>query len=239
MLRKSLAALALALSFAAALIAQDVAAVGDSSHKVAGLELPAPQEVAPDEGFVILVAECKGQVDWLVLSTSVRIKYKVSDADKSITVAVPSNGGEVVIFCVGVVDGKLTPFARTSITVRGPPGPAPQPGPGVLPAGTKLYLTIVESSNHGDRTPEIAAVVTSAALRQKLEAQGHKVRNYTADDPVLKAKGLEPSLKRIGKLPALIAIASSDGKTGKVVLEAPLPLSETEFLNTINRLFSK
>lgn len=243
MIQRSISALALAFVCVTAALAQEVV---DSPFKVPGLELPTPQTVNYDEGFVNLTAASKGQVEWLVLSTSTKIKYRVVAPGNELIVAIPPQEAQIVIFGVAVVDGKLTPFARTEINVRGPPapgpgpGPAPTPTPGKLPVGAKLYITVIESPDPAQRTPEIAAVVTSAKIAKALQDAGHVRRLYVSTDPKITANpGLLKSLNRIGQLPALVVITSPDGKTGNVVLEMPLPKTEADFLNAINNLFAK
>ena len=236
--RKLFAVLALALALPFCLTAAD-GPVAPALHKVDGLELPADFEVDQDEGFVEVVAKCAGPVEWVVLSTSTRLKYKVNEAAKSVTIAVPRADNDIVVYCYGLVENKLTRAAKTTIQVRGPPSPEPQPDPdtGKVPTGTKFHIVMVESADPTKRTPETAKVITSAALRQQLINRGHVVRTYLANDPILASKGIDKVVARVG-VPALIVIQPpAAGQTkGKLVLERQLPQSETDFLKVIDGL---
>jgi len=91
-----------------------------------GLQLPVNQTVDIGEGFIEIKADCEGEVKWLVVS-NVKVKYLAFS--KLIIVAIPSKSGQVIsVFAVGMVDGNLTDFVRTNITVRGnTPSPSPSP----------------------------------------------------------------------------------------------------------------
>lgn len=226
MVRKPLLALVALCALASLVVAQDAAPPNSSSHKVAGLEITAPQTVAADEGFVVVNAVCSGAVEWLVLSTSTRVKYKVSASEKELTIAVPTTPGDVVtIFCIGVVDGKPTPFARTDVTVKGGTDP-PQP---LQPPVGKLHITIVEDPSK--RTPEVATILNSANLRKQLGDAGHILRVYSATDPMLKQKGLDRIYTQVGG-PVVLIVQSEDGT---VRVAQALPKTEAGVLDLVLR----
>jgi len=91
----------------------------ETTNKVLNLELPPNQEVKPDEGFVLLKADCKGTVKWLVVSPN-PVKYVANDQNNTLIVGVPPSGA-VTVFAVGLCENKITEFAKTVITVQEPP----------------------------------------------------------------------------------------------------------------------
>ena len=91
----------------------------DASNKVLNLELPPNQEVKHDEGFVLIKAECKGLVKWLVICPK-PVKYIAYEQNNTLIVGVPQSGS-VTVFAVGLFENKMTEFAKTVITVKEPP----------------------------------------------------------------------------------------------------------------------
>jgi hypothetical protein len=170
-----------------------------AQNEVTGLKLPAPQTVNYDEGFVSLSADCKGTVKWLVLSTSAKVKFKVNPSTPNdIDIAVPPYESTITVFCVGVIEGKMTEFARTDVTIKGPAPPGPGPAPNPTPSDVKgpFHLSVIEDP--AKRTNEIKAVIESADMRDKLKAKQVTVRIYTATDPVLAQKKFDAVLQKYG-----------------------------------------
>lgn len=199
-------------------------------NKVENLELPDNFSVPFDEGFITVKAKCDGPVEWIVLSNAAKVKHKVNPALKEVDVSVPPQECVIIVYCYGVIGGKLTKSARTDITVTGAPMPNPSPNPTPQPVPTgKLHATVVEDASK--RTPEIAKVLTSTTLRQKLTEAGIVFRVYDQRDPLLKRKNFDSLLSKLGGLPVLI-IQSSDGK---VISAGPMPRSEEEFLKIIGK----
>ena len=201
------------------------------SHMVPGLKLTPDQTVSPDEGFVLITAEARGDVKWLVLGTS-GTKIKYTTAGSSLIVSVPRSG-QILVYAVALDQGKLTEFARTTITVASAPpqpgpGPAPGPAPAPLPSGTRLHVTIVEDPQQ--RTPDLAALLNSASLRKSMADLGHTLRVYDSRDPSLKTLRLDLAVNRVGTLPVLIIQSSPDGV---VRLEKALPRTEAELLAAV------
>jgi len=150
--------------------------------------------------------------------------------------AIPPQSCVISVFAVAVVDGKLTPFARTDVTVLGPkkPAPKPDPGPGpVIPAGARLHITIVEDPTK--RTPELAKLLTSATLLQEIRKAGHVFRVYSHRDPEVVLKKLDQFVAKAGGAPALI-IQTDDGVVHRSV---PVPGNETAFLDVIKGIFNR
>jgi hypothetical protein len=210
------------------------------SNVVPGLELPAPQKVPASEGFVLVEAKTQGTVHWLVLGSGPRVKYL--EAEKQCIVSVPAEPCTVQVFAVALVDGKITPFARTSLTVEGarpPPGPAPNPQPGPTPNPTpnptppvtgRLHLTLV--LDFDKLTPQQAQLLNSPTLRQAFTQQQVVLRTYPPTSPVLAQRKLDSYVQKVGGAPALI-LQSDDGK---VVASQTLPGSEQEVLAVIAKL---
>jgi hypothetical protein len=182
-------------------------------NEVAGLKLPAAQTVNYDEGFISLTADCKGTVKWLVLSTSVKVKFKVNPATPNdIDVAVPPYESGITVFAIGVVEGKQTDFARTDITVKGPAGPGPPPTP--IPPDVKgpFHLSIVEDPTK--RTDAIRNVIESNELRTTLKNKQVALRVYTTTDPEVKEKKFDAVLQRFG---APLMVLQDDNGKGLVI----------------------
>lgn len=87
-------------------------------NKVEGLELPSPIMVNPTDGFVTVEAKCKGTVKWLLISDN-KVKYLENSKENTVVVGIPSSG-DVNVFAIGLVDGKMTEFAVTKISVQKP-----------------------------------------------------------------------------------------------------------------------
>lgn len=204
-------------------------------NKVAGLELPADLTVPSDESFIEIDASTTGEVRWYVLGTT---PVKFRSLGKSIIVATPAKGGQVVILAVALVDNKLTEFARCNLTVTAvgpsPPNPPPPPSPPPTPVVKgKLFIVIVEDPTQ--RTQVSARVIESQALRTLAGAdeKGRPFLRVVANnDLFLKNANLTSAILQAGPLPVIIA----QDETGKVVLSRSLPATETEALQLLKQL---
>ncbi len=202
-----------------------------AASKVDGLELPPDQNVGLDEGFVNIQAKCKGEVKWLVISAS-KIKY-ITLPQNTIIVSVPPQAGlSINVFAVGVVDGKLTEFARTTITTTGS-GPGPGPGPGPTPVTGPLHVTFVVDLNNV--TPELAVVLNSQTLRQSITSKGNFFRLYDLKSPVVAQKKLDSVVQRVGGS-AVMVIQRNDGH---VLVAQAIPRTEAEVITVINQAGGK
>lgn len=204
-----------------------------SGSKVDGIELPADQIVAPDEGFVNITAKCKGTVKWLVVS-NVKVKYVSNETGNSIIVSVPTTPGTMVtIFAVGLVDGKMTEFARTAIQVGGvSPNPNPNPNPNPpTPVIGKFHLTFVVDMDNA--SPDLAALLNSAALRKAVADKGGFMRIYDKKSPVVTQKKLDGLVQKAGGGPTIILQAAD----GTVLNNAELvvPKTDAEVIAIINK----
>jgi hypothetical protein len=140
-----------------------------------------------------------------------------------------------------LVQGKLTPFAQTILTVEGArpppgpsppgpnPGPTPPPGPGPFPpappsppAQGKLFLSII--LNFEQATPQQASVVNNQQLRQALAGQNVVLGIFPHTSPVLQppsqqnpqGRNLLPFAQPQG-LPAVVV----QDERGKVLFPKP------------------
>jgi hypothetical protein len=196
-----------------------------SPNKVEGLELPGDQTVAQDEGFVNVTAKTKGDVRWMVVS-NVKVKYVTVESTKSVIISIPPQGGVVVtVFAIAAVDGKLTEFARTNITVGGPQA---GPDPGQTPKGSMHVTFLIDMNNS---TPQLATLLNSQTLRQGITGRGHFFRLYDLKSPVVTQKKLDAVARRVGGN-AVMIIQKNDG----VVVEAlKIPATEAEILAAVNK----
>lgn len=156
---------------------------------VPGLSIPAGFDVQWDEGFISLDATSTGPVDWIVLTSADKIKYR-KISDKSIDISVPPVECTITVFCYGVIDGKPTAAARCDINVKGPQGKRPPPNTKPTPNPTPsedgpFIVTIVEDPTARDPAFTILTkyVDTSNALIQA----GHKPFRLSINDPRTKA----------------------------------------------------
>lgn len=201
-------------------------------NKVEGLELPTDADVAPDEGFVSVSALCKGSVKWLVICQN-KIKYIINDNNNSIIVSVPQNGS-ITIFAVGLVENKMTDFAKTVITVKGtnPNPPNPNVDPNIKPTpkpSSSLHITFVLDFN--ESTPEIASVINSQNVRKTIVDGKSYIRVYDVTNSVVGEKKLDQVLKQVGGDNMMI-IQDSEGK---VLFASPIPKSESEAITTLKK----
>lgn len=232
MFSRALGVLLALFLFACPLIAQenpDPANV--SGPKAEGIELPPDTTVSNDEGFVNIQAKCKGTVRWLVVA-GVRVKYITNDSNNSIIVSIPANGGVITVFAVGLVDGKITEFVRTNITVRGGVSPPNDPVNPPPPNGP-LHITFVLDLNN--TTPELAAILNSQTLRKAIADRGNLMRIYDSKSPVIAQKKLE---HLVTGGPTMI-IQKNDGSLAKSPSfngSVTIPKTEQEVLSILRSL---
>ncbi len=209
--------------------------VGASSNKADGIELPPDQTVKFDEGFVTLQANCKGTVKWLVISAT-KIKYFTLPSN-GIIVSIPPQGGLITVFAVGLVDGKLTDFARTSITVSGgstpvtpPVGPVTPPGPNPPAPTANMHVTFIVDLNN--TTPAMGQIINSQKIREAITTRNAYYRLYDASSSTLKDKGLDKVVTSGGGAPIIIVQSAS----GNVVSSLKMPGTEAEVLQYLTRV---
>lgn len=206
-----------------------VAPTATTASSVPGLDLPADQTVSYDEGFVNIQAKCKGPVKWLVVA-GLKVKYITVVQTNTIIISVPPQGGTISVFAAGLVDGNMTDFARTNITINGPvPGPAPGPGPAPAPAG-KLHVTFLIDMNNP--TPEIAKLMNSETLTNSIRSMGAEPRLYDLKSPIVAQKKLDAVAQLVGGSYVMIVQAND----GRVLDKRPIPATEGEIISIVSKL---
>jgi hypothetical protein len=206
-----------------------------SSNKTDGIELPPDQTVKFDEGFVTLQATCKGSVKWLVISAT-KIKYFTLPTNNTIVISVPPQGGLITVFAVGLVDGKLTDFARTSISVSGgstpitPPNPPNPPVPNPPGPTANMHVTFVVDLNAA--TPALAQILNSQKVREAITTRNAYYRLYDANSGVLREKGLDKVVAASGGPPVIIV----QNANGAVVSNLKMPGTEAEVLQYLAKV---
>jgi len=199
-----------------------------TANKVEGLELPADKAVKNDEGFITLQAKTKGDVKWLVISAT-KIKYVTIPQDNSIIISIPVQGGTITVFAISLVEGKMTEFARTNLTITSNGQDNPTPGP----ANGPLHVTFVVDLS--STTPELAQILNSQSLRTYITSKGNFFRLYDSGSPILQQKKLDAVVNKVGGS-AVMIIQRNDG----YVLDArPMPSTEAEVINLINSVGGK
>ncbi len=208
--------------------AQETKLTLTTANKVEGLELPADKTVKNDEGFITLQAKTKGDVKWLVISAT-KIKYVTIPQDNSIIISIPVKGGTITVFAISLVDGKMTEFARTNLTITANGDNSPPPGP----ANGPLHVTFIVDLN--STTPELAQILNSQSLRTYITSKGNYFRLYDTNSPILQQKKLDAVVKKVGGS-AIMVVQRNDG----YVLDArAVPSTEAEVINLINSLGGK
>lgn len=209
---------------------QELARPVQSVAKVDGLELPPDQTVSFDEGFVTVKAKCAGEVKWLIISPT-RVKY-VPIPDNEIILSIPpQKGTNITVFAVGLVNGKLTEFARTNILVDGgppvpvPPGPNP-PGPVPPPPLPTKGIHVTFLSDFDNMTPELAIVLNSQNINNFIKSKDGFQRNYDFKNPTVAQKKLDQVVARVGGSSVLVLQDNS----GVVLLAQPIPRTEADVL---------
>jgi hypothetical protein len=242
-MKKLLFSLLVAVSLCGVVTGQDkalpAAIAAATTNKTDGLEVPASQTVNYDEGFISLAATTDGTVKWLVISTAPKVKFKVNPTlPNEIDIAIPPFESTLTVYAVAVVEGKLTDYVRTDITIKGPnrpdpvppdPNPTPPPLPPVPPTPDvvyPLYVSIVEDPSK--RTPELTALLTDKDLQTKLAAKNIKFRVYGVNDPIVKEKKYDAVFAKYGSATLIL-----QDKTGKALVLSKSPETVTDLLKLL------
>lgn len=202
------------------------------ANKVEGLELPEPITVDSSEGFLVVQAKSKGQVKWFVVGNA-KVKYVANDAANSLIVSVPQSGN-VNVFAIALIEGKLTDFARTDITVKGvkpdPVKPDPVDPDVVEKVPEGLHVTFLTDYNQS--TTDIAAVLNSKDIRDIILKTKSFYKVYDVNSKVVKDKNMDTLLKKLGSN-NLFVVQKTDGT---VLYYSAIPKTEAEVVKVLNKI---
>lgn len=233
--------LALTLALAARVAAQEADA---KPNVVPGLKLPDPMKVPHDEGFVTVKAECEGPVEWLVLlapadpNSKPKLKYKPGTDPLTLDVSVPPEACVITVFCIGIIDGKFTRFARTDVVVEAGQGPQPptaeeeKPKPATVP----FIITVVYDPQA--RTSDHTLISKWTESAKNLTAAGHTPYLKNAKDPRIKdwldsAGKAKPAFGEAVKAAGVPLVVIQD-QTGKALAAIPCPKTVDELLKILS-----
>ncbi len=206
--------------------------VASISNKVEGLELPDPITVDSNEGFLLVQAKTKGQVKWFVICSN-KVKYVANDAANSLIVSVPQSGS-INIFAIALVDGKLTEFVRTDVTVKSvkpdPVNPTPI-DPEVVPEKVTEGLHVTFLLDYNESSPDLAAVLNSKEIRDEITKTKSFFKVYDVNSPIVKAKKMDALLKKTGN--NLFIVQKGDGT---VLYYSAIPKTDKEVLAILDKI---
>jgi hypothetical protein len=210
--------------------------VTDSPSQVPGLKLPASFSVRTDEGFVSIKAECKGPVQWLVLTTAQKVKYKeMTDPDKELIVSVPNVACVISVFCYGAPDGKLTKPVRCDINVvDSGTNPVPTPNPGPTPPAPNvtgpLNITVIEDPLK--RSVDYTLLTQWLSAKAALQQLGHRPFLLSSKDPQVTnpTNGFDQLIRRYS-LPILVI----QDQEGKLLGAGPAPKTLDDLKRMLNQ----
>jgi len=203
-----------------------------SGNKTDGIELPEDQVVKNDEGFITIQAKCSGDVKWLVVS-AIKIKYFTLPQGNTIVVSIPPQGGLINVFAVGLVNGKLTDFARTNITINGadPVGKIPPPINPPNQGSGPFHVTFV--ADLSSIPAELGQILNSQKIRENITSKNAYYRLYDSNSPVLKEKGLDKVVIKWGGAPIMIVQDNNGAIKGQ---PTRVPRTEAEVLTYLNSI---
>lgn len=218
------------------------------SNEATGIKLPNNFTKTVADQYVDVQADCKGQVSWLITSATITPKY-TDRGNNTVTVGIPNTPAVITVYAIGLVDGKLTTFVRTDITVMAadpnvqpqpPPAPTPGPTPGPAPnppvaGGTPYHVSIVEDASK--RTPELAQILDSPTINNKLAPPDYKLYDLPLNSDLVKAKGLAAKIDAAQKShpewAAVTAWVVVQRSNGVVTLVVPVPKTENELVTAV------
>lgn len=193
-------------------------AVTATSHKVDGLELlPSENTIPSTKRFVVISAKAAGKVKWFVTNTTQQqpVEWLEIPNTKSVMVfPTYDSDDKISVYAYTVINGEPSELARANIAVvrRTAPIPIPTPDPPQprpkppLPPGAKLHLTIISDAGLQKANPQLAAIIDSKILNDKIQVRGHKkwVLDQNVDQEIIKNKDFDEYVRKIGKVPIYI-----------------------------------
>ncbi len=177
-----------------------------SPNEVAGLKITPGRTLADTRDLFTVEAECKGDVRFDVVFIS-GAPVTVVESEHKIILPIPEPGTVVYVSCVGLVDGKLTPVARSVFPVESKPAAESPPKSSQRPVGKQTITVFADTT--------FPPWVRSPTFKQKVQALGHTFR-------VVNAAGRKA------------AVVFQD-EAGKVLRSVPLPTTEEAFLDALRR----
>jgi len=206
--------------------------VASITNKVEGLELPDPITVDSNEGFLLVQAKTKGQVKWFVICSN-KVKYVANEAANSLIVSVPQSGS-INIFAIALVDGKLTDFVRTDVTVKSvkpdPINPTPV-DPEIVPEKVTEGLHVTFLLDYNESSPDLASVLNSKEIREEITKTKSFFKVYDVNSPVVKEKKMDTLLKKTGN--TLFVVQKNDGT---VLYYSAIPKTDKEVIAILNKI---
>lgn len=182
-------------------------------NKVEGLELPAKISVPTEQKTVVVQAKCSGLVKWVVTSKE-NTKYTIDEQTNKITINLPSSG-EMNVLAIGILNGKVTEFASTQISVM-PKKEIKIPNE-QLPKVT-MFL------NYAKLTSEELKIINNQYTNLYT-----KYRCYDINSPILETE----KYMGIAKTPNQESLMVIEGTDGKVLWSGPVPKTEKEVAEII------
>jgi hypothetical protein len=222
------------------------------SNSATGITLPAGFTKTVADQYVDVSADCKGPVTWLITSATVVPKY-TDRGNNTVTVGIPNTAAVISVYAVGLVDGKLTTFVRTDITVlaadpnaqpQPPPAPGPTPvtptpvtpTPAPVAASPPYHVSIVEDPTQ-QRAPALAQILDSPTITTTLAPPNYKLYDLDISSDLVKAKGLAAKIDAAKKsrpdwatVPAWLVVQRSNGV---VTLVVPVPATEAALVQAV------
>jgi hypothetical protein len=189
-----------------------VEVVPPQSAKVAGIQLPANQEITSKKRFVLVKAttdNANQQVKWLVLGSVANSQPTVlaSPTGKQILVFPNDHADLITVLAWSAVGGSPTDAAVTQIKVNGPPPPTPTPPNPPTPTPTlgKLHVTVI--MDFSAMTTDLASLRSSKSFRDGLTAADCEYHEFDVSGV---PADMQPLVTKVGGAPAVI-IQNSDG----------------------------
>ena len=152
-------------------------------------------------------------------------------------VSVPQSGS-INVFAIALIEGKLTDFARTDITVKGAkpdpvkPNPNDPVDPDVVIEKVPEGLHVTFLTDYNESTPDIAAVLNSKDIRDIVLKTKSFYKVYDVNSLVVKQKKMDGLLKKLNSN-NLFVVQKTDGT---VLYYSAIPKTEAEVVKVLNKI---
>lgn len=185
-------------------------------HKVVDLELPPDMTVESSKKTLSIEGKCKGIIKWFVAS-DLSTKYTVLESKNSITINLPASGN-IHVIGIGLIDGKTTEFAHTTVKVK----------------AEEKKLPIVEKKLSSVYIFVDMKTISQEKLNIFDSLYQNKNINFICNDltsPLLLNTNYNEIYQNLNKNSLMII---EDGE-GKIVYSQPLPKESQEIIEIIKR----